>query len=189
MPADTTNSARRQQKRQKASRDAGMAEANVTKCVEDPELSSDSRAIGRRLLKQAKRLKRHGPKYCKLLKTASQILVKAVDNSTALRAAKTSQAGKRFESESGNASSLALRSLGATESQHIRDDQPSQEMIREWQQDTETRIERIRNSEAAGICTAEQAKAHISAIRYSLKKLIESGQHDEVEPTTLCHGK
>ncbi|CAG9954276.1 unnamed protein product [Clonostachys rosea f. rosea IK726] len=165
MPADTTNSARRQQKRQKASRDAGMAEANVTKCVEDPELSSDSRAI------------------------ASQILVKAVDNSTALRAAKTSQAGKRFESESGNASSLALRSLGATESQHIRDDQPSQEMIREWQQDTETRIERIRNSEAAGICTAEQAKAHISAIRYSLKKLIESGQHDEVEPTTLCHGK
>ncbi|CAH0029097.1 unnamed protein product [Clonostachys rhizophaga] len=171
MPAKTTKSVRRQEERRKAARDAGIVEANVTRCLENAEPSSDFRAKGRHLLKQAKRFKSLGPKQ-----PASQILVKAVDSSAALQAVKTSQAGKGFESESGNAPSLALRSLNATESQHIRDDQPSQEMIREWQQDTETRIEKIRNSEASGIFNAEQAKAHMSAIKYSLKKLVERGQ-------------
>ncbi|CAH0005034.1 unnamed protein product [Clonostachys byssicola] len=55
--------------RQKAARDAGIVEANVAKCLEDAEPSSDSRAI------------------------ASQIIAKAVDSSAALQAVKTSQVG------------------------------------------------------------------------------------------------
>ncbi|CAI6086109.1 unnamed protein product [Clonostachys chloroleuca] len=76
MPAKTTKSVGRQEERRKAARDTGIVETNATRCLEDAEPSSDFRA------------------------KASQILVKAVDSSAALQAVKTSQAGKRFESES-----------------------------------------------------------------------------------------
>ncbi|KAK7215377.1 hypothetical protein V2G26_003380 [Clonostachys chloroleuca] len=62
MPAKTTKSVGRQEERRKAARDTGIVEANATRCLEDAEPSSDFRAKGRHLLKQAKRFKSLGPK-------------------------------------------------------------------------------------------------------------------------------
>ncbi|VUC24646.1 unnamed protein product [Clonostachys rosea] len=205
MPSKITKPFRRDAaKRRRAARRAAVVEANVTKCLEDDELSSDSRAQGELLLKRAKYVENLGRKNCKKLETDSRRYVKAVDRAAALRASEANvrdlearEADHDFKFESGDAMALALKTLGATESQHVTDDQPYRGMVREpsrasshlcvdWKkltEATEARIEKIQKSEADGAYTAEQAKEFVSAINFRLKKMVVPGQHDEVEPT------
>lgn len=131
MPSNKTSKVIR--KRAKKARDVERIVTKVRQLIDDGDLTSDTEAIGKTLLKEAGKAQKIGYNHCRLLKTSYKTFVKMVDRSSAFR---STEANQRFTFDSGDAFGDAIIYLRSKEKACVNDDANYNQMVTDWLNET-----------------------------------------------------
>jgi hypothetical protein len=181
MPSNKTSKVIR--KRAKKARDVERIVTKVRQLIDDGDLTSDTEAIGKTLLKEAGKAQKIGYNHCRLLKTSYKTFVKMVDRSSALR---STEANQRFTFDSGDAFAHAINYLKSNEKEWVASASAYKQMVRDWLKETgrsgtaekHTKWNLLRGQNAAG------AMANLDTEWDLVKSWAQSGEDATTAPKT-----